>query len=308
MRSYIMRRLLLLFPVVCGVVTFVFLIIHLIPGDPVEIMLGEQALPADKAALRTALGLDKPVLIQYLHFWFRLLQGDLGSSLYSGRAVLVMILERVPATVELTLGALGVAIAIALPLGIVAAVRRYSLWDHGSMLIALLGVSIPNFWLGPLLIILFSLQLGWLPVAGRGGIAHLILPAITLGTALAAILTRMTRSCLLEVLNKGYIVVARAKGVRESLVVGKHALRNSLIPLITTVGLQLGALLSGSIITETIFAWPGLGRLTIQAIQRRDYPLVQGCVLFIALSYVLVNLLVDLLYAYVDPRIRFTKA
>ncbi|HWP48417.1 MAG TPA: nickel ABC transporter permease [Candidatus Limnocylindrales bacterium] len=307
MIPYIIRRLLWVIPVILGVSTLVFFFIHLIPGDPVELMLGESAEPADKAALREELGLNKPILQQYTQFLWRLAQGNLGRSLHTHKPVLQSILTRYPATLELTFAALGIAVIIAIPVGVMAATRQYSWLDNGSMFLALLGVSMPNFWLGPLFIILFSINLGWLPVSGRGGWDHLILPAITLGMAMAAILTRMTRSSVLEVIHEDYIRTARAKGLRESVVIFKHALRNALIPVITLIGLQFGTLLSGAVITETIFAWPGIGRLTIEAINKRDYPLVQGCILVIALSYVLVNLITDLIYSLVDPRIRYEK-
>jgi peptide/nickel transport system permease protein len=305
MRRFLLRRLGLLVLVVLGIVTIVFLIIHLIPGDPIEVMLGETALPADREALRHALGLDRPVFEQYGRYLYGLLQGDLGNSIHTRRPVAALLAERIPATLELTFASLLIALAISIPAGVLAAARARSWFDHSSMLGALLGVSIPNFWLGPMLIVLFSLQLGWLPASGRGGISHLILPAVTLGTALAAILTRMTRASLLEVLPKDFVQTARAKGLREVWVLMRHALRNALIPIITLTGLQCGALLSGAIITETIFAWPGIGRLILQAIATRDYPLVQGCVLVFALGYVGVNLVADLLYAWSDPRVRY---
>ncbi len=288
-----------------GVVTVVFLIVHLIPGDPVEIMLGEQARAVDREALRHEMGLDKPIHLQYVAFLKGLVRGDLGQSLHTKQPVLTSIARRLPATIELAAAAMAVALLLAIPLGLLAAYKKDSLVDQGSMLFALLGISMPNFWLGPLLIIVFSLKLGWFPVSGRGSLAHVVLPAITLGTAMAAILTRMTRASMLDVIQSDYITTARAKGVRESLVVLKHAFRNALIPVVTIVGLQIGGLLAGSIITETIFAWPGIGRLTIQAINARDYPLVQGCVLIIALGYVLVNFATDLLYGLIDPRIRY---
>ncbi|MCH6567579.1 MAG: ABC transporter permease [Nitrospinae bacterium] len=305
MRRYVLRRIGLLVPVVLGVVTVVFLIVHLIPGDPVEIMLGEQALAVDREALRHEMGLDKPIHLQYVAFLKGLVRGDLGQSLHTKQPVLTSIARRLPATIELAAAAMAVALLLAIPLGLLAAYKKDSLVDQGSMLFALLGISMPNFWLGPLLIIVFSLKLGWFPVSGRGSLAHVVLPAITLGTAMAAILTRMTRASMLDVIQSDYITTARAKGVRESLVVLKHAFRNALIPVVTIVGLQIGGLLAGSIITETIFAWPGIGRLTIQAINARDYPLVQGCVLIIALGYVLVNFATDLLYGLIDPRIRY---
>ena len=288
-----------------GVVTVVFLIVHLIPGDPIEIMLGEQALAVDREALRHEMGLDKPIHLQYVAFLKGLVRGDLGQSLHTKQPVLTSIARRLPATIELAAAAMAVALLLAIPLGLLAAYKKDSLVDQGSMVFALLGISMPNFWLGPLLIIVFSLKLGWFPVSGRGSLAHVVLPAITLGTAMAAILTRMTRASMLDVIQSDYITTARAKGVRESLVVLKHAFRNALIPVVTIVGLQIGSLLAGSIITETIFAWPGIGRLTIQAINARDYPLVQGCVLIIALGYVLVNFATDLLYGLIDPRIRY---
>ncbi|MCH7645884.1 MAG: ABC transporter permease [Nitrospinae bacterium] len=305
MRRYVLRRIGLLVPVVLGVVTVVFLIVHLIPGDPVEIMLGEQALAVDREALRHEMGLDKPIHLQYVAFLKGLVRGDLGQSLHTKQPVLTSIARRLPATIELAAAAMAVALLLAIPLGLLAAYKKDSLVDQGSMVFALLGISMPNFWLGPLLIIVFSLKLGWFPVSGRGSLAHVVLPAITLGTAMAAILTRMTRASMLDVIQSDYITTARAKGVRESLVVLKHAFRNALIPVVTIVGLQIGGLLAGSIITETIFAWPGIGRLTIQAINARDYPLVQGCVLIIALGYVLVNFATDLLYGLIDPRIRY---
>jgi peptide/nickel transport system permease protein len=304
MLTYLVRRLLLLFLVLFGVVTLVFFLIHLIPGDPVDIMLGDHALAADKDALRQALGLDRPLVNQYLSYLGDLLSGDLGNSIHSRRPVLAEIGERFPATVELMLGAMLVAVFMALPLGIISALKPYGWLDGASMLISFLGISIPNFWLGPLLIILFSIQLGWLPVNERGGIEHLILPAITLGTAMAAMLSRMIRASLLEVLDEEYITSARAKGLPERLVIFKHALRNALIPVITIIGLQVGVLLSGAIITEAIFDWPGLGSLLLEGIYRRNYPLVQGCILVIATVYVLVNLVTDIAYAWADPRVR----
>ncbi len=305
MTRSLVRRLLLLLPVVWGVSTLVFLLIHLTPGDPVEVMLGETALPAAKEALRQSLHLDRPLPEQYLHFLQGLVTGDLGMSLFSREPVVATILKAVPATIELAVAGLLAAIIIALPLGVLAAVRRDSGVDHGSRFVALLGVSIPNFVLGPLLILGFAIELNWLPVSGRGGPAHLLLPALTLGMAMAGILSRMVRASLLEVLGQEYVRVARAKGLSEGRVILRHGLKASLIPVITIVGLQFGALLAGTIITETIFAWPGLGRLTLQAIQARDYPLVQGCVLAISFGYVLVNTATDMIYAYVDPRVRY---
>jgi peptide/nickel transport system permease protein len=305
MGSYLVRRLLLALPVVFGVVTLVFLLIHLIPGDPVEIMLGESALPADREALRESLGLDRPVLEQYGNFLWGLCRADLGRSLQQRRPVRALIMEHYPATLELTLAAMLISLLIALPAGVLSGIRQYSSWDHATMFLAMLGVSMPNFWMGPLLIWVFSIQLGWFPVSGRGGLAHLVLPALTLGASMAAIVARMTRSSVLEVLREDYVMTARAKGLSETRIIWKHVLRNAMLPVLTVVGLQFGALLAGSIITETIFSWPGLGTLMVKAIQTRDYPVVQGCVLVIALSYVLVNLVTDLVYGLVDPRIRY---
>jgi len=305
MARFLIRRLLWSGPVLLGVLTAVFFLIHLVPGDPIDVMLGERAAEADRAALRAALHLDDPILTQYGRFLAGIFRGDLGRSLTSQRPVAGLILARYPATLQLAAAALLVALLIALPLGILSAVRPRSMVDAGGLLFSLFGLSMPTFWLGPLLIILFSLKLDWLPVSGRQGMTSLILPALTLGLGMSAILVRMTRSSLLEVFPKEYVLTARAKGLPERRVILRHALRNALIPLLTVVGLQIGALLTGSIITETIFSWPGLGRLTIQAIQSRDYPLVQGCILAIALTYLLVNLLIDLLYAAVDPRVQY---
>ncbi len=306
MRSFLLTRLLSTFIVVLGVITLVFLLIHLVPGDPVQAMLGETATPTDLESLRKALGLDQPLLTQWWVYITNLLQGELGNSLYSKKPILDILLERFPATLELAIAGLLVAVLLALPLGSIAALRKDSIYDNSAMVFSLLGVSIPNFWLGPLLILLFSLMLGWLPVSGREGPLSLILPAITLGTALAAILGRMIRSTLLEVLNEDYIRTARAKGLSESAIIIYHALRNASLPIITVLGLQLGTLLGGAVITEIIFAWPGIGQLTIDSIERRDYPLVQACILLISLSYVLINTLTDLLYAWLDPRVRYS--
>lgn len=305
MHTYFLRRLLLTIPVMLGVSTLVFLFIHLIPGDPVQVMLGESANAADVEALRHQLGLNRPLGEQYAHFLKGLLTADLGKSIFTGQPIFKTIMSRLPATVELTLASLVIALLIAIPLGVISARKQYSWLDNAATFIALLGISMPHFWLGPLLILLFAVHLNWLPVSGYGSIWHLILPAITLGSALAAKLTRMTRSSVLEALHEDYITTSRAKGLRESVVLFKHALRNALIPVITVLGIQFGALLSGALITETIFAWPGIGRLAIEAIQKRDYPLVQGCVLVFAFGYVLANLLTDLAYAAADPRIRF---
>lgn len=301
-----LARLLTSLVTLLGVVTLVFFLIHLIPGDPVEYILGDSARPADREALRAELGLDKPVLQQYADYIGGLLRFDLGESLHSKQAVSSLLLERLPATLELSVAAFLLAILIAFPLGVLAARRKGTAWDSGAMTLSLLGVSIPNFWLGPMLILLFSMWLGLTPVSGRDQPGALILPAVTLGVSLAAILARMVRSTLLDVLNEDYIRTARAKGVAESGVVWRHALRNALLPVITLLGLQFGALLAGSVITEKVFSWPGVGLLLIESIQQRDYPVVQGAVLLIALSYLLVNTTTDLLYRVIDPRIRRT--
>lgn len=305
MVRFLARRLALTVPVLLGVATLVFSLIHLIPGDPAQAMLGEAATPQDVEELRRRLGLDRPLLEQYGAFLSGVTRGDLGTSLRTGQPVASQILERMPATAELAAAAMIVAILCSIPLGIAAAVRRGTGVDHGAMTLALAGVSIPNFWLGPLLAIIFSVELGWLPVSGRGTLAHLVLPAFSLGAALAAILARMTRATLLEELREQYVVAARARGVSRTRAVMRHAFRNSLIPVVTLIGLQFGSVLTGAVITETIFAWPGIGRLLIQSIGFRDYPLVQGCILLIAVTYVGVNLLTDLVYGILDPRIRY---
>jgi peptide/nickel transport system permease protein len=304
MLSYLAQRLAGAILVVFGVISIVFLLIHLIPGDPVEIMLGESASAADREALRVALGLDQPVMLQFAHYLHGLMQFDLGTSLQSHRPVTDLLRERLPATLLLAGVTLAVTLALALPLGVLAAVHRGSPWDGGAMAFSMLGVSIPNFWLGPLLILVFSLWLGWFPVSGREGVGSVVLPAVTLGTGLAAVLSRMVRSSMLEVLGEDYIRTARAKGLPPQRVMLRHGLRNALLPVITLLGLQLGALLAGAVITETVFSWPGIGLLTIEAIQSRDYPVVQACVLLISVGYVLVNLLTDIAYAWADPRIR----
>jgi ABC-type dipeptide/oligopeptide/nickel transport system permease component len=292
-------------PVLFGVATLVFALIHLVPGDPAQSMLGDGASAEEVAKLRHSLGLDRPLLTQYGTFLTGLVRGDLGSSFRYGTPVTREIRDRLFRTIQLALAAMAVAILVAIPLGILAAVFRGTSIDHAAMTLALAGISMPNFWLGPLLAILFAVRLGWLPVSGTGTIWHLVLPAVTLGAALAAILARMTRASLLEELRELYVLAARARGLSRVRVVVRHAFRNSLIPVVTIIGLQFGAVLTGTIITETIFAWPGVGRLLIQAINFRDYPLVQGCILFISFTYVMMNLLTDLTYGLLDPRIRY---
>ena len=308
MLRYFLRRVLLAIPVLLGVATLVFSLIHLVPGDPAQAMLGDGAAPKDIAELRTNLGLDQPLFTQYVSFLRHAITGDLGKSFRTGQPVTTMIVERIPATAELAIAAMLVAIVLAIPLGVVAAVWRGTAIDYGAMTFALAGVSIPNFWLGPLLAIVFAVELGWLPVSGRGTLAHLVLPAISLGLALAAILARMTRASLLDELGELYVRAARARGVSNAAAITSHALRNSMVPLLTIIALQFGAVLTGAVITETIFAWPGIGRLLIQSISFRDYPTVQGCVLLIAVTYVGVNLLTDLTYGFLDPRIRVDRS
>ena len=307
MLNYLYSRCATAAIVILGVSTIVFLLIHIIPGDPVEVMLGETAQLADREALKSALGLDRPLWQQWLMYMQQLSQLDLGTSLYSRREISSVLAERIPATLLLACAGIITAIIIALPLGILAAVRRGSAWDLGAMTFAMLGISVPNFCMGPLLIMIFSLWLGWFPVSGKEGMSSLILPALTLGTALAALLSRMVRSSLLEVLNEDYIRAAHARGLSDMAVIMRHGLPNAALPIITVLGMQLGALLAGAVITETIFSWPGVGLLTIEAIQNRDYPVVQACVLLISLSYVFINLLTDLAYAVLDPRVRLEK-
>lgn len=303
MGSLIAHRLVTAFIVLIGVSSITFLLLHLVPGDPVEVMLGESASIADRAKMRSDLGLDAPLGEQWVAFHKGVLQFDFGDSLYSKKPISSTLAERIPWTFVLALASLCVAIAIALPLGIVAALRPNTLWDSSAATISLLGVSVPNFLLGPLLIIIFSITLGWFPVSGNDHWTAIVLPALTLGASLAAILSRMIRASLLEVLSEEFIVSARARGLSSSRVVFAHALPNAALPVLTIIGLQLGALLGGAVITEMIFAWPGIGQLTIEAIQRRDYPLVQACVLLISAVYVSINTLTDLFYASVDPRI-----
>ena len=307
MKSYLHRRLLLLLPTLFGALTLVFVLIHLIPGDPVEVMLGESATAADKEELRRRLGLDQPLSAQYRSFLIKLAAGDLGRSLYEQASVADIIRARLPATLELASCAMIAAILVSFPLATLAATRRGRWADRCALFFSLFGLSLPNFWLGPLLMIIFSIQLDWAPVSGRGGLSHLFLPALTLALGMAAILTRILRASLLQVMHEDYVRTARAKGLSERRVWLKHTLRNALLSVLTIMSLQFGNLLAGSLITETIFSWPGIGRLTVQAIQTRDYPLVQGCVLVIAVSYVLVNFFTDLLYKLVDPRVTYGK-
>jgi len=306
MARHLLQRFLLTLPALWLVLTLVFLLIHIVPGDPVEQMLGDGAAPGQIVQLRHALGLDQPLYVQYGRYLERLAHGDLGQSLTFQAPVRRIIFERYPATLSLALLALLVCAAIAIPAGVLAAYRRGHPTDRAVGVFTLFGLAVPNFALGPVLILFFSIELGWLPVSGRGGPSYYILPAATLGAALAAILTRMVRGSMLEELSSDYVRTARAKGISTRAVLFRHAFRNALIPIITILGLQFGTLLAGTIVTETIFSWPGIGRLTVQAISARDYPLLQGCILVIAVSYVLVNLLTDVLYAVIDPRVRLS--
>ncbi|MCG8500275.1 MAG: ABC transporter permease [Firmicutes bacterium] len=304
MHKYIFKRVLLLIPVLLGVTFIVFTIMSFTPGDPVQMMLGESAQPEDMAALTAKMGLDDPFLVQYVRFVGNAIRGDFGRSYVTKREVFAEIFARFPNTLLLTAVAVAIAIAIGIPVGIISATKQYSLTDSLSMIAALLGVSMPNFWLGMMLILVFAVGLGWLPFAGFGSLKSLILPAITLGTGVAAIITRMTRSSMLEVIRQDYIRTARAKGVAERHVINKHALKNALIPVITVVGLQFGQLLGGAVLTESVFSWPGVGRLLVDAIRQKDTPMVLASVVFMATTFSIVNLLVDILYAYVDPRIK----
>jgi ABC-type dipeptide/oligopeptide/nickel transport system permease component len=305
MIRYISIRLLFALPALWLILTMVFLLAHIVPGDPVAQMLGEGARAEDLTQLRHALGLDLPLPVQYGRYLAGVLHGNLGESFRFQQPVLKVVAEHYPATLELAVVALLICALIGIPAGVLAAHKRGERTDHAVGVLTLFGLSVPNFALGPVLILLFSVVLGWLPVSGRGGVAHLILPAFTLGAALAAILTRMVRTSVIEELSADYVRTARAKGVSESGVLFRHALRNALIPILTILGLQFGTLLAGTIVTESIFSWPGIGRLAVQAIGARDYPLLQGCILLIAVSYVFVNLVTDLVYALVDPRVRF---
>ena len=308
MTGYLLRRLAQVIPTALLAASLVFSLIHLIPGDPVEMMLGEGAQPTDVTALRHDLGLDRPLLVQYGAFLGGLVRGDLGKSLKSGEPVLSIIADRFPATLELSLASMIVALALSLPLGVLAALYRDRAVDHAARFVALLGVSVPSIWLGPMLILLFAITWDLLPVSGREGPASVVLPAITLGAGIAGLLVRMVRAALADELMRPYLLAARARGVAGVAVVGRHALKNALVPVVTVLGLQFGSLLTGAILTETIFGWPGVGRLLVESIRLRDYPLLQGSVLLIAFTYLFVNLATDLVYAALDPRIRYGRS
>jgi ABC-type dipeptide/oligopeptide/nickel transport system permease component len=305
MVAFLVRRLALTLPVVWIVVTLVFGLIHMVPGDPVAQMLGEGASVTEVERLRHELGLDRPLLEQYRTYMTGLFRGDMGVSFRNQEPVASSILARYPATIELAVAAVIFSVFLAVPFGVISAVKRGRAVDRTISFISLLGLSLPSFVLGPMLILLFSIFLGLLPVSGRDGFPNLVLPAVTIGGAIAAFTTRMVRGSMLEEIQQDYVRTARAKGLSERIVLFHHALRNGLIPVLTVLGLQMGALLGGAVFTETIFSWPGLGRLTIQAINARDYPLAQGCILAIAVTYILINLITDILYSAVDPRIRY---
>jgi len=301
-----LKRLLAVVPVVFGVLLLTFLLVHLVPGDPVEVMLGESATTADRSQLRADLGLDQPIVAQFATYLNKLAHGDFGHSIHSKTAISKLLAERLPATFKLALVALLIALCIGLPLGIAAALKANRWPDSLATLLSLTLSAMPHFWLGPLFMLVFALWLGWLPVSGMESPTSIILPALTLGFGLAAILTRMTRASLLEVLHEDFVRTARAKGLPERTVILRHALRAALLPVVTVVGLQLGSLLAGAVITETVFGWEGVGRLLVESIEKRDYPVTQACVLVIALSYVFVNLLTDMAYSRLDPRVRYS--
>lgn len=302
-----LKRLLGTIPVIFGVLLLTFLLVHSIPGDPVEVMLGESAATADREVLRQNLGLDEPLPIQFFQYVAKVAQGDLGASIHSKKPIVDLLAERLPATMKLAALALMIAISIGVPLGIVAALKVDRWVDNLATVLSLTVSAMPHFWLGPLLMMVFALWLGLLPVSGMDANTSIILPALTLGFGLAAILTRMTRASMLEVLHEDFIRTARAKGLPEKTVILKHALRAALLPIVTVLGLQLGSLLAGTVITETVFAWDGIGRLLVESIEKRDYPVTQACVLVIALTYVFVNLLTDIIYTRIDPRVRFSS-
>ncbi|HPQ80874.1 MAG TPA: ABC transporter permease [bacterium] len=304
MLNYVLKRALMALPVMLAAATLVFLLIHSIPGDPVDLILGEQAMQVDREELSQELGLDRPLFSQYGAFLAGLSSGDWGRSLFDNRPVLSHIREHAGATIVLAVCAMFVAVAIAIPAGVFAAVRKGGFLDQAAMVASLVGISVPNFWLGPVLILVFAVELGWLPISGRESWASLILPAFTLGFGLSAMLSRLTRASMIDELGRGYVTTARAKGLSERAVILKHAFRNALNPVITIVGLEVGSLLAGAIITERIFNWPGIGSLLMDSINRRDYPLVQGCILVIAFAYVVVNAVTDCVYRFVDPRVK----
>jgi peptide/nickel transport system permease protein len=303
-KHFLIRRLIITLPVLWSVATVTFFLLHLVPGDPVDIMLGDMASYEEKQVLRQELGLDRPLAAQYSSFLGNLVRGDLGTSLRLKRPVTDQILSRLPATAELAAGALAIALLLGIPLGVIAAIKQYSITDNSILVLSLIGLSMPAILLGPVLTLIFSLHLGWLPISERGGLENLILPSVTLASGLIAIIARMTRTSMLEVLREDYIQVARSKGLPPLKVLFKHALVNALPPILTITGLLIGALLTGVVVIETLFDWPGIGSLLLDGILQRDYPLVQGCTLFVATVYVVVNMLTDISYAVVNPKVR----
>jgi len=304
MLRYILRRLILLIPVMIGVIFLVFFIINLTPGDVASMILGDGATEERIAALREQMGLNDPLIVQYGRYMVDLLRGDLGDSYSTGRSVAGEIAQRFPNTLRLTISAIFLSVVISIPIGVISATRQYSIFDNVGMIVALVGISMPSFWTGLILIIIFSLHLGWFPSGGLAGFRSLILPAFTLAIASTASITRTTRSSMLEVIRQDYINTAKAKGVSKRKVINKHALRNALIPAVTVIGLEFGVLLGGAVLTETVFSWPGIGRLMVDSIQRKDTPMVLGCVIVFSLSFSIVNLIIDILYAFIDPRIK----
>jgi len=307
MATYVIRRAFLIIPTALLVVTLVFFIFRLVPGDVARIVAGERATEEEVALIREQMGLNDPIHVQYARYLWGLAHGDLGRSLTYRRQVLDEIISRVPATLELALAGIGVSVIIGVGTGIISAVKRNTIYDYTSMVAAISGVCVPNFWLGLLLIMIFSVSLGWLPTGGRGGLKFLILPTVALSARLIAIIARLTRSTMLEVISGDYVRTARAKGLNERVILARHALRNAMIPLVTIVGLQFGSLLAGSIVVETVFAWPGMGSLLINAVNSRDYPMVQGITLVYTIAFMVVNLLTDLSYGFLDPRVRLAE-
>jgi peptide/nickel transport system permease protein len=305
MARAILRRMIWLIPIVLGLSLLTFSLVAFLPGDAAQALAGTGASEEDILALRRSLGLDQPLAVQYLRYLSRLLQGDLGRSPVTGRPVIVEIKENLPPTLELAAFAMAFSILVGVPLGVISALKQNTLWDTGAAILSVIGVSMPTFWMGILLILVFSVQLGWLPATGSETLRQLILPGVTLGLASIAFLERMTRSSMLEVLGQDYIRTARAKGLHERVVIGLHALKNAMIPTVTAIGLQFGRLAGGTVVTETVFARPGLGRLLIDSISLRDVVVVQGTIMFLASGLVLLNLLVDIVYVYLDPRIKY---
>ena len=306
MFNYALRRLIMLIPVLFGVSVLVFMMLHLTPGDPARLVAGPMATPEHVQQIRHQLQLDQPIYAQYIHYMSQLLQGNMGQSIITRDTVISELWPRYLATAELTASAMLVSVLIGMTAGVISATRQYGIVDNVLSVLTLFGLSTPAFWLGLMLILLFSLHLGWFPTAGRGGVKHLVLPTITLGMFAMATVARMTRGSMLDVLHQEYVQSARAKGLKENTVIVRHALKNALIPIVTVVGLQVGQLLSGAVLTETVFSWPGIGRFMVDSIKARDFPVVQGGVLLIAVTFVIVNLIVDLLYSVIDPRIRYS--